>query len=610
VGRIQARGIVIEGLQNLRQHLPLTERWVKTLIKGVRTLGQGVKPGEAVDAFKAAVDDARMNLFTMFSWVRDIYTNLTDLTSRVTGAAGHDVGYFFETGKMSAPYLSATFRSIGERAKNLGGLGKLSPGIDEALNVSMYGEPVKAGPMFWNHNTPVGKFYDWVRSVPPKLKSGADGQFGRISAFSSLYKDGLIEADARNLTGAARRDFMDKWLTSNATPEAVDAAIEQGNTAKFKYKITALEESFAQHPATKLLLDPWMSWNFRLVRWAADVFSLSPTRFQKLITGNMGPREIGYHMGRAAGGIGGLALLNEIYDKIDFRSMQVLKSNGNRINLSGISPIPEAYMLLALLRGDSENFMAGMRSASLPGARILSQQGGLLTNVILALNRAVQNRKFNPNTVADEMADTLNKFIPGQAVLSLVKQVIDPTVRKGLGANIPGVSYTKPPVINPTTGKPLKVEYRDPVFGAPIPVSQAGSAVPGAERVYNSLEQLHSKLGMMVYRGPKSAIVGVPAADVPDEYKQEWLEAFGKYSDTTIAPMAKIMLSMPDDVARDMLTGMNRDAAQYANQAVLAKHPGDMIKKMMAKQLEDFKNRNKSDARRGTRGRPGIYDQE
>jgi hypothetical protein len=251
-----------------------------------------------------------------------------------------------------------------------------------------------------------------------------------------------------------------------------------------------------------------------------------PKLFKKVLRGNALPEEVAQYLTRTATGWGGLYYIDQmVYDRVDFNSMELVEADGNRKRLSGREPIPTALFFLAVLHGDVDKATAALRYSSIPGARLLLGEGGLLGKFTYQFAEGAKQGRLPTRQLVNESVDSVNRAMPGQAVLSALKTVIDPTVREGIGANLPGLSLLKEPVINLATGKPL--EPRQRLFGIEFP-SIGGTPIPGATRIMEPASKLLSRYGLLTYRGPRSPIAGYPASEAPQTARREWEIEFGK----------------------------------------------------------------------------------
>jgi hypothetical protein len=152
--------------------------------------------------------------------------------------------------------------------------------------------------------------------------------------------------------------------------------------------------------------------------------------------------------------------------------------------------------------------------------------------------------------------------------------LIDPKSREGVGANLPGVSLMHDAAIDPVSGKDLEPKQR--VFGAEIP-SIGGTPIPGATRVLDPVQKLLSRYGLIVYRGPRTSIAGLPPGEVPEDMRREWVEAFGKYRQKLLSPLARAMGTLekqdPERV-RKAIQARDSEAARYADREMARKYGG------------------------------------
>ncbi|MDP3766449.1 MAG: hypothetical protein Q8S13_00400, partial [Dehalococcoidia bacterium] len=217
-----------------------------------------------------------------------------------------------------------------------------------------------------------------------------------------------------------------------------------------------------------------------------------------------------------------------------------------------------------------------LRYASIPGARLLAGEGGLIGGIISTATRAIARADVDARGLRREVIDMVNRAIPGQAVLSALKTVFDPTIREGVGAGLPGVSRALPAAISRTTGEPLRPRQKIPGIGLEIPAI-GGTPIPGAQRLLDPVERLLSRYGLLVYRGPRSPIAGHYPADVADDVLREWTEAFGHQRNRLLLPLAERMergelKRMNPEIVRKLVANRDARAAKRATQAVNRKY--------------------------------------
>lgn len=239
-----------------------------------------------------------------------------------------------------------------------------------------------------------------------------------------------------------------------------------------------------------------------------------------------------------------------LYDKVDFNSMRYRHDDGNFTRLSGREPIPTALFFNAIARGNLDDATGALRHASIPGARAFLREGGLLGSFLKQTSLAAENAKIDPKGMEREITDAANRAIPGQALLSMIKTIFDPTVREGVGANLPGVSNMLPHAINLSTGGPL--QPRQKLLGMEFPAI-GGTPIPGAMSVMDPAAKLLSRYGLTVNRGAKSPIVGLPASEVPTNIRREWLEEFGRAQGEVMPNIAPWVAEMERNAPKGQL---------------------------------------------------------
>ena len=280
---------------------------------------------------------------------------------------------------------------------------------------------------------------------------------------------------------------------------------------------------------------------------------------------------------KSATGWGALYLLTEtMYEDVDFNSMEYIHTDGSRTRLSNRDPLPTALWLLATVKGDYARSTGALRYASIPGARLLSREGGLVGSVLSAYQQAAKNADVDPNALQRELTNMVNRTIPGQALLSAVESLFDPVIREGIGANVPGVSSFLEPAIARTTGEPLQPRQR--LLGMELPAI-GGTPIPGAQRLIDPVERLLSRYGLVIYRGPRSPIAGLHPSEVPEDMLREWVVEFARARHERLDPLA-LQMDAGDfegrnpDLIRKMVADRDTDAARVATRIVEQRHGG------------------------------------
>jgi hypothetical protein len=550
-------------LAQIRERIPITTNIIESLKRWPE-----LTDAEKRQFWRDLIDQYRLNLFSTTSFTLDLFGNAAEIGAQGIGGAAYDLIHLAR-GHPSFPSLQGFLRAIRSMRNP-------PQWIADAFDRTVSGERIvrrEGAGAFTYRSTPWSKFYDLLIGLPLYLKSGIDTAAKRFSSMAALWREAYVEADRRGLRGADRQAFLDEFV--NNPPEAVAReAIKIGNKAGFNREMSHWEEMVAESLTARLFVAPFARWPFQFTRWAAEMVGLNPEVWGKIRRGTITPEELGAYLARSATGLGGLYLLNRLYDRVDFNSMEYVDADGNRIRLAGREPLPTAFWFLAVIRGDEAKAFQGLRHASVPFASLLGGDGGLLTNLVQSMHRAVNNQRVDTRAVAREIEDTINRAIPGQAVLAFVETLIDPTLREGVGANLPGISLLKRPAINVVTGEPL--EPRQRFLGVELP-TVAGTPIPGATRLLEPVQKLLSRYGLLVYRGPRSPIAGLPPGEAPEELHREWVEEFGRARARLLSPLARAMKTLeayPDEKVRKMIQARDSMAARLADAAIRARHGG------------------------------------
>jgi hypothetical protein len=205
-------------------------------------------------------------------------------------------------------------------------------------------------------------------------------------------------------------------------------------------------------------------------------------------------------------------------------------------------------LIAAVIRGDYNNASAAFLNSSLPGAGAItnfipgSRGSGLLTSTLKQLALALNSKDVDPKGFEREVMETLNRIIPGQAVLTALKSLLDPVEREGLGRNLPGVSFAKDAQIDLTTGEEKRITQKLPLIGTETR-NVSGAALPGAQRVENPVSEMLSYVGMKIKRGSRTPIAGYNPDELPDEVSRNYDIALGKARQRIIGPTAERMLA-------------------------------------------------------------------
>ena len=559
-------GAITAGLKEAKARLPIYTNLLR-MAKSPTLFKQQL---ERAQFGRDLVDAWRLNLFSVTSWTLDLVGNATELAAQTGGAVGRDLGHVVG-GRATFPSLQGLFRALRRRPLPQAvqeGIGQAAGGDVGVLSEGGF----TRGPGTFTTRQGLGSAaLDYLVGTPLYLKGVTDTATRRFAATWHLWRQAIEAADGQGLRGLARREFYDQFW-ANPPAEAAEAAIREANKAGFNRPLTRWETAFAASPVTKLLFDPFARWPSQFGRAMGEWLGYNPVLLKRFLSGSASPADIGEYLGKTATGWGGLLLVDAMYDRVDFNSMEYVDEDGNRSRLAGREPFPTALFLLATIKGDLPRSSAALEKASIPFSRIVSDQGGggLLKSVVTVVSRAAEHGRVDPGGVRRELDSTVSKLIPGQALLAALKTLLDPIEREGVGANLPGVSLTKPPRINPTTGEPLRLTQR--VVGS-RPFRQIGSTpIPGATRQLDEITQALSKYGLLIYRGPKSPIAGVAPSDLSEEVRREWLKEFGRQRQRWLGPLVRqpqTLERMGPDRARALIQARDRIAAKHADAAMV-----------------------------------------
>jgi len=581
---------LVDGLSHVKERVPITENIVNTLKKVYKR--EPLRPGEAAQFGKDLVEQFRLNLFSVSSWTLDLFGNAAEQVAHATSGLGYDLGHLMK-GNTSFPATQGLMMSLKDLVRNPGKIAMER--MAEEFGQTVSGEIVKGGitgnkGIFYTRNGVISTIYDYAVGSPLYAKGLMDTASKRISSMSYMYRKAIEEAEAAGLQGSARKDFINQFVY-DAPEKVVDDAIEFGNKAGFNRQLSNLEETISKNPVYKIAFDAFARWGFQFARWGAEMLGNNPKLFKKIADGTLTAPELSQYMTRTATGWGGLYMIDEaLYDNVDWRSMEYVHENGNRTRLSNRDPISTGLWFLATIKGDKEKSLAALKFASIPGARIMAGEGGLLSGTLKELQRIYQNKNISPSSIDRGVTDIVNRMIPGQALMGAVKTLMDPVIRDGVGAGIPGVSFALDPVINPATGKPLRPTQKLPGLDIEVP-SVLGTAIPGAERVLDPVAQLLYRYGNPVYRGLKSPVIGIQPSEMPEEMRREWTIQLGHARQRVFNRLIndkaalKKLESKPLHIASEQIQGMDREAAGIAKAMIIKK-----FKHLSQRKIKDKKS--------------------
>src|SRR3990167_1743179 len=585
---------------NVRQMARPRDPITTGLIRSIRDRKWG-------EAARYATDQIRLNLFSIGSWTLDMVGNASELSGQAAQAIGRDLVYAARTGQVKFPAIEGIGRAFGDRWRKASL--PMDAAIEEAFGQTVGGEivsgagkgsllrrfregqgglarragrallPVGERGAFTYRSTPASAAFDVLQGTPLYLKGTMDIMAKRLSATANIWRDAIKAADAKGLKGVERQDFYKNYF-ENLPKETLETAIREGNKAGFNRPLSNFEEAVARSTPAKLFLMGFPRWGFQFTRWAGEMLGYNPELLSKIKRGAAGPEEIGGYLAKTATGYGGLMAIDHfLYDRVDFDSMEYVTEDNNRVRLSGREPFASALWFLALVKGDVDKASAALKYVSAPGAEVLGQKkiGGLLGGIFTSIGQAIENPQNNPVALKREMENMLNRMLPGQAILSTIAGIIDPTYREGLGAGLPGVAQTLPARPSRTTGEPFRPRQR--LFlpfvgeiGPSIPAIR-GTPIPGFARQLDPIEKLLTRYGRNIYRGLRTPIAGFPAGEAPREHRREWEEEFGKNRKKVLESLAERWQSgelerLEDENVLDHIKKLESRASQAATRTI------------------------------------------
>jgi hypothetical protein len=511
----------------------------------IATVREALQNGQIKPLLTAPIDYVRVNLFPLFSAARDLLTNAGALGSRIIEAGAQDL---YDGGKRTAGML----RAIRGRPWR-----EMPIRIQQELGSTALGE--RFAPL-------TGRNIDKLLFAPAYAKAGVDSFFKRYGAMSSLYERTLNQAKLRGLKGREKAAFVDQHVFDVGDAE-IAATAEQGNRLGFNRNLSAIEEQIGRSRTVQVFINAYPRWSMQFTRWLAEHTPLSPDFWGKVKSGNVTGADIVGFATRNATGLGGVYLVSEtIYPNVDFNSMEYRREDGSRIRLTGLTPIPDALALVALIKGDLPKFWSAMQHSSLP----LVHLNGLLAPILQASEQLVRGA-VSMEHLGNEFISFVNRLIPGQGVLAAIEAMLDPTVRRGVGANVPVLSLTKEPVIEPTTGKPRETRQILP-GGKTIPYS-GGLGFPGLARQVNPVEMLFLDHGLGVYRPRRTPIGALPEEEVSPALRQEFERLRGQRINEQATRLMenKSFLALSWENRKEVLEKLRTDATKYAKSQIIRK---------------------------------------
>lgn len=531
IENLQALGRVADELRDAKIRRPI----YTNIYESLKHWGK-LDPGQKMVLWRNIVDAFRLNLFSVTSFTLDMITNAGEIGSQLAEAGGRDL-YALSKGQVF-PHLRGFMQALRWSDWNKNLMQQLAPHTagGELINSpfqrlpGLEGVPLSEEEMFLNQARKWGvftersnlpsKIVDTAVGGPLYLKQAFDQGAAHFASQAALFAE-ANKAMPEGLTPVERQLWRREFV-KNPTEDAMARAMEQGKKAKFDRPLTQIEERIGRSVTYRLLGDVFARWPFQFTRWFGEMVGVDPAAWRKIYNGgNINVDAAAGYLAKAATGLGGLYMLNQtLYPNVDFHSMEYVDKDNNRYRLTGREPLPTAFTALALFNAiakqdpaDWEKFKAGLQFSSVPFGKLSNFTGGLLSSIVSASTVAAANKKIDPSAMERNIADWANQAIPGQALLNTLKTFLDPTVREGFGARLPGISLTKPAVPDPTTGREL--QPMQSVLGVG-PFRTVGAPIPGAKRELTPVYRLLMRFGTPVYRGPQTAIVGIPPGALED----------------------------------------------------------------------------------------------
>jgi hypothetical protein len=536
------------------------------------------------DAAKDIVEYMRINLFTIMSWSLDFGTNMAVVAARVPAWAVLDTSSFV-TGK-PAHKMASALRAIRLNARNVIPFAekfRLPGEIEVKLGTTIGGELRGFGKEIMVDFSEILrtrpeaakklKEVDRIIAAPVRMKRAVDNMFGRLGATTTLYDMARSEGKRIGLKGDELATFIDNYV--KAPPrEAVDKAVKVGNEFKFNRDLTQLEEKFAGSILTKTLVDAYPRWGFQFTRWAGEMLGANPDVIRKIKNKTATKSDVIEALAKAATGWGGIYMFSQtMYDNIDANSMEYVLEDGDRVRLSGRTPLPELFFATALIRGDWLKAKAALPYISIPGARLLGgEPGGVFSPIVDTVRESMRGR-YTAEQTTKELTRMLNDAIPGKSTLGVIRSAMDPTVREGFGAPIPFLSSTLPQKVNPTTGEPMTPKQRLPGTSIVVP-TVGGTPFPGAVRDLNEIEATLLNHGIGLFRPRRTSLIELPPEEVPPEFRREYEKLAGSHVKELLGELisSKDFQEAPFEIRKEALSKMLTAARSLARLELAEKY--------------------------------------
>lgn len=611
VVELRRTGRMIENETRMRLREPIYDD-IMNVVKAWKAGEMGWK--EAIPQLGRDVTfEIATNLFTYWSALLDTAMNSSEIAKQMLGSVGADA-VRVAGGRFDFPNLRSWGYAFADRASH-----KPMPQMLERMleHKTAMGEEIKAGwggerGAYLRRTTPLRKGIDYARGAGVYAKVAVDRAAGNFAATATLWAE-AAKATPKGLSGMEARAWRRQFV-ENPTSDALLAAESAGRKAKMDRPLSKFEESWAASTPYRLFIDIFARWPLQAGRAVGEWFGLDTELMGKLRRGEpIKAEQYGRWVAQSLAGPMGLYLAGTLlYDHTDFRSMEYVDDDQNRKRIS-MAPVPELLFVTAVLKSftDSsenrmkhlENAKAALQFVSLPGAKAAStiffggEPGGIFSAIIGSkLHGGDKNQAIDPRGVKRDAIDQLNRMIPGQATLSVLKYIFDPLEREGFGARIPGYSETLPYRPSTTQGGPMQRRRQLPGGAGEVTTS---SNIPGSTRELDPVEALLMKYGQPVYRGPRTSLPGANAPDLKvlrdaiarsrkggalpgeDDLRREWDEELGNARQSILGPLAYRLHLQGNDLekmeperARYVVRKLDAAAARLATAAITARYGG------------------------------------
>lgn len=517
----------VEGIGVVQERLPIfQEHW-----KRIKEQGVGAMFNRTVG--KDAIRFWTVNIFPIFSGMRDLFTNFGAAGSRAIQSGSLDV-FDFVKGGGQFERLQGHFMAIRNSANAMRqGRSGATPAIDELLSPTALGE--KIVPVFGNR-------VDKAIFFPAFLKKSVDTGFKRWGAMSVLYEKAIQQANKEGLKSGIRRTERIRELVFNAPADIIQKAAERGRVLGFNRKLSKREEAISRSSLMRLFVTPFPRWNFQFTRFMAEHTPLDPVFWGKVLKGVAGPEDlIGFATRNLSAGMGLMATNELLYDNVDFETMEYVREDGERIRLTGLTPLPEALAIVAVIRGDGTNAFHALEAASIP---FLGGPGEGIAGKLTTLGHDYHTGVISADTTVKQIASRISDVIPGKGMLGAITQLIDPTIRENAlkgtdsyagtmgGAivkNLPFLSRFAQERIDPTTGEIARYSVKIPLLPESIAMRKHfPRGFPGGARVTTKVEAELFRLGFGVRRPRRLPYLRVENLGLGPETQLEYERKAGR----------------------------------------------------------------------------------